>query len=173
MRRLALLVSAVVVVLAGSLAYGRLDPGTAAQDATPGAAEVTLEILGHGLPSMAPGHDLSIARVTVPPGGIVPPHTHPGASVLYVESGTLGITVLEGEASLTRAGAGATPEAQAEPVPLGAEVVLDPGDVLFFAGPHGDSARNAGDGTLVVWLASLFTEGEPYLMLMEMGTPTP
>src|SRR5215218_2360888 len=35
MRRLSLLVSVVVVILAGSLAFGRVAPGTAAQDATP------------------------------------------------------------------------------------------------------------------------------------------
>jgi len=35
MRRLSLLVSIVVVVLVGALAFGRIAPGTAAQDATP------------------------------------------------------------------------------------------------------------------------------------------
>src|SRR5215204_1243958 len=35
MRRLSLLVSVVVVILAGSLAFGHVAPGTAAQDATP------------------------------------------------------------------------------------------------------------------------------------------
>ncbi len=41
MRRLSLLVSVVVVVLAGSLAFGRVAPGTAAQGATPAANPIT------------------------------------------------------------------------------------------------------------------------------------
>ena len=170
MPRLALLVSVVLVLLAGAFAAGRVHPGAAAQDATP-AAEVALEPLGHGLPAAAPGYELSLYRVALAPGAAVPPHTHPGASVLYVESGTVGFTLVEGEASLTRAGAAATPAAEGEPLTIGTEVTLAAGDALFFPGEHGDSARNAGDGPAVVWLANLYTAGEPFLTLI--GTPTP
>src|SRR5215217_4735916 len=41
MRQLSLLVSIVVIVLAGSLAFGRVAPGTAAQDATPTGSNPT------------------------------------------------------------------------------------------------------------------------------------
>ena len=47
MHRLSLLVSVVVVVLAGVLAFGRVTPGTAAQDATPAAADPTGGERGH------------------------------------------------------------------------------------------------------------------------------
>ena len=47
MRRLSLLVSVVVVVLAGLLAFGRVDPGTAAQDATPAGANPSAGERGH------------------------------------------------------------------------------------------------------------------------------
>ena len=171
MRRVSVLVSLVVVVLAGALASGRVAPGTVAQEATPAAGEVAAELLGHGLPSAAPGFDLSLYRVTLGPGAAVPPHTHPGASVVYVETGTFAFTPLEGEVRLVRAGAGATPEAEGEPLAHGAEVVLEAGDALFFPGEHGDSGRNAGDGPVVLLLANLYTAGEPLLTLM--GTPTP
>jgi hypothetical protein len=171
MPRVPVLVLLVVVALAGSLAYGRLAPATVAQEATPAAGELVPELLGHGLPSAAPGFDLSLYRLTFGAGAAVPPHTHPGASVVYVESGTLGFTSLEGEARLIRAGTGATPEAQGEVLAHGTEVTLTAGDALFLPGEHGDSVRNAGDGPLVLLLANLHTEGEPLLTLM--ATPAP
>ena len=171
MRRVSVLVSLVAVLLAGALASGRVAPGLVAQEATPAAGEIVAELLGHGPPTAAPGFDLSLYRLALGPGAIVPPHTHPGASVVYVESGTLGFTLLEGEARLVRAGAAATPGAQGEMLAHGTEVTLTAGDALFFPGEHADAARNAGDGPLVLLLANLFTEGEPLLTLM--ATPTP
>jgi hypothetical protein len=171
MARLSILVSVVAIVLAGSLTYGRIIPGTVAQEVTPAAGAVVPELLGHGLPTAAPGFDLSLYRVTFGAGAVVPPHTHPGASVVYVESGTLAFTSLEGEAWLIRAGTAATPEAQGELVAPDTEVMLNAGDALFFPDEHGDVASNAGDGPLVLWLANLHTAGEPVLTLM--ATPTP
>ena len=144
-----------------------------AQEATPAAGAIVPELLGHGLPNAAPGFDLSLYRVTFAAGAVLPPHTHPGASVVYVESGTLGFTSLEGEAWLMRAGTTATPEAQGELLAHDTEVTLEAGDALFFPDEHGDSAFNAGDGPLVLWLANLHTAGEPLLTLMDMATPMP
>jgi hypothetical protein len=160
-----------VVVLAGPLASARVAPATVAQEAAPAAGALVPELLGHGPPAAAPGFDLSLYRVTFGPGAALPPHTHPGASVVYVETGTLAFTPLEGEAWLVRAGTGATPEAEGEPLAHGVEVELGAGDALFLPDEHGDAAHNAGDGPLVLLLANLHTEGEPLLMLM--ATPTP
>ena len=171
MRRLSILVSVVVVVLAGSLVSGRITPGIVAQEATPAAGELLPELLGHGLPSAAPGFDLSLYRVTFAAGAVLPPHTHPGASVVYVESGTLGFTSLEGEAWLMPAGTTATPDAQGELLAVDTEVMLTAGDALFFPTEHGDAAYNAGDEPLVLWLANLHTAGEP--MVTMMATPMP
>ena len=158
-----------VVALAGPLASARLGPATVAQEATPAAGGPVPELLGHGAPTAAPGFDLSLYRVTFGPGAAVPPHTHPGASVVHVETGTFAFTPLEGEARLVRAGA--TPEAEGEPLTHGTEVVLEAGDALFFPGEHGDAGYNAGDAPLVLLLANLHTEGEPLLTLM--ATPAP
>ena len=171
MHRVSVLLSLVIVALVGLLASGRIAPGTVAQEASPAAGEVAAELLGHGPPTAAPGFDLSLYRVTLGPGGVVPPHTHPGASAVYVESGTFGFTPLEGEARLIRAGAAATPDAQGETLAHGTEVMLTAGDALFFPGEHGDAGRNAGDGPVVLLLANLHTAGEPLLTLM--ATPVP
>jgi mannose-6-phosphate isomerase-like protein (cupin superfamily) len=171
MRRLALLVSFVIVVLVGSLVFSRITPGTIAQEATPAAGAITVELLGHGLPNAAPGFDLQLYRATIAPGAGIPPHTHPGGSVVYVESGTMAFTSLEGEAYLIRAGTMATPEAEGELLAHDTEVTLTAGDALFWPDEHGDEAYNVGEEPLVLLLANLYTEGEPILTLM--ATPTP
>ncbi len=171
MRRVSVLVSLVVVALAGALAYSRITPGLVAQEAIPAAGEIVPELLGHGPPTAAPGFDLSLYRVTLGPGAAVPPHTHPGATVVSVEAGTFAFTPLEGEVRLVRAGTGATPGAEGEVLAHGTEVMLTAGDALFFPGEHGDAGRNAGDGPVVLLLANLHTAGEPLLTLM--ATPAP
>ena len=171
MRRLFLVVS--VVVFVALSAFALVSPRTVAQEATPAAGGPVAELLGHGLPNAAPGFDLSLYRVTFGPGAGVPPHTHPGASIVYVDSGTLAFTSLEGEVYLFRAGAMATPEAEGELLAHDTEATLTAGDVLFFPDEHGDVAYNAGDGDLVLLLANLHTAGEPMLTLMDMGTPMP
>lgn len=99
----------------------------------------------------------------------MPPHTHPGASIVSVDAGTLAFTSLEGEAYLFRAGS--APDAEGELLAHDTEVIVNTGDALFFADEHGDIARNAGDDDLVLLLANLHTEGEPLLTLM--ATPAP
>ena len=171
MRRLSVLVSVAAIVLVGTLAFVRITPGIVAQEATPAASGPVAELLGHGLPNAAPGFDLSLYRVTLGAGAVVPPHTHAGAAVVYVDSGTFAFTPLEGEAYLFRAGSMATPEAEGELLAHGTEVTLTAGDSLFFPTEHGDTGYNAGDDELVLLLATLFTEGSPLLTLM--ATPTP
>ena len=168
MRRLSIIVS--VVVFVALSAFGLVSTRTVAQEATPTAGAITLELLGHGLPNAAPGFDLSLYRVTIGVGAVVPPHTHPGASVVSIESGTFAFTSLEGEAYLFRAGSMATPEAEGELLAHDTEVTLTAGDSLFFPDEHGDTGYNAGDDEVVLFLANLYTEGEPLLTLM--ATPT-
>ena len=90
MRRVWLVVSIVTLLSAGAL----WSMSATAQDATPAASPaagpvgVTAELLGSGQPSVAPGHELSLRRITIAPGGGIPAHTHPGALVIYLESGT-------------------------------------------------------------------------------------
>ena len=81
----------------------------------------------------------------------------------------MGFTSLEGEVRLVRAGSAADDEG--EVLATGAEVVVEAGDALFFPGEHGDAARNAGDGELVLLLANLYTAGEPPITFV--ATPEP
>ena len=159
-----------------ALAAARWAPA-AAQDTTPaptGAVGVSMQVLGAGLPASAPGLELTLRRLTIAPGGHLPAHSHPGALVIFVEAGTWGYTALGGTAQLTRAAVGGTPT-PAEVMPVGAEVVLTPGDWIFVEDPQ-DDFRNAGEEDVVLVSANLARVGEPFTTFMDGmdmgGTPT-
>ena len=129
-------------------------------------------LLGGGEPSVAPGHELTLRRITLPPGSGIPAHTHPGALVIYVEAGTWAYTPLGGTLRLMRAGAAGTPAA-AEELTIGVEATLSAGDALFVEDPA-DDIRNAGDEDVVLLVAGLTRVGEPFTTLMEdAGGATP
>jgi quercetin dioxygenase-like cupin family protein len=140
-----------------------------AQEATPAAQPIVDELLGHGLPADAPGKVLQLERVTIAPGAAIPTHIHPGAYVIYVESGDFGFTLTKGEAEITHAGA-----TSGEPIAAGTEVIAHAGDALFEIGGVVHSARNAGDTPVVVLTAALLAAGQPSLQPTNAeGTPMP
>ncbi|MBA2521134.1 MAG: hypothetical protein H0V24_15840 [Chloroflexia bacterium] len=171
MRRISLVLA--VVMFVGAVALW----GTrgAAQDATPAAGPVgvTVSLLGSGETTVAPGHELSLRRITIEPGGGIPAHTHPGALVIYLESGTWGYTALGGATLLTRAAQNGTPS-PTEEMPIGEEVILNPGDWIYVEDP-GDDIRNAGEEPVVIWSAGLTRVGEPFTTITTgmQATPAP
>jgi hypothetical protein len=176
MRRVSLVIS-IALLLSLGFAWGM---NATAQDATPAAGPVgvTAELLGSGQPSVAPEHELSLRRITIAPGGGIPAHTHPGALVIYLESGTWGYTALDEGTQLTRAAVNGTP-GPTEVMTVGEEIILNAGDWIFVENPS-DDIRNAGDEPVVLWVAGLTRVGEPFTTIMtdmagmEMGaTPTP
>lgn len=168
-------------VAAGAFALGlvgRLGHGAhAAQDSAPLTAPkgVTIQVIGAGQPATTPGMELTLRRTTIAPGGGLPPHSHPGALVIVVESGTWGYTALGGGIELTRAAVGGTPGPK-EPIGIGTEVTLTAGDALFVEDPQ-DDFRNLGEEDVVLLVAGLTPVGEPFTTLMDNmdmdGTPAP
>ena len=171
-----------VGVSAGTLLTALVTRGfgqAAAQESTPaitsGGQGVSITVMGAGQPSTTPDMELTLRRVTIAPGGGLAPHSHPGALVIYVESGTWGHTSLGGTAQLTRAAVDGTPQ-PAEEVEKGVELILTAGDVLFVENSE-DHIRNAGDDDVVLLTAGLTPVGEPFTTFMEdmegmdMGTP--
>lgn len=139
-----------------------------------GSTGITPQPLGSGQPSVAPGYAMGLVRLTYAPGGTLNAHTHPGASILYIESGTLTYTLVEGTATLTRASSGpVTPGAAlaAEPVTPG-DVELQTGDSLFEDADVIHTARNDGSESAVVLIANLLTAGAPVTTFLE-ATPVP
>ncbi len=174
MRRTPRLFVALGLVAAGALAVA--SSGTAApperQPITlPCATNAFVQVLGRGTPAGGEEQALVLARVTFEPGGGIGPHTHPGTLVQTVESGTLGFTLIEaGEMAVMRAGGAGTPAA-AEPLPVGQEVELRPGDWFVETGMV-HTGRAVGDEPVVLTYAGLFAEGQPLTTCVD-GTPTP
>ena len=162
--------------VAAALGLGGRLGARARQESTPlpGPVGVTAQLMGAGQPAATPGMELTLRRVTLAPGGGIPPHSHPGALLIVVESGTWGHTALGGTAQLTRAAVAGTPT-PAEPVTIGTEVTLTAGDALFVEDPQ-DDFRNLGEDDVVLLVAGLTPVGEPFTTLMPgmdtEGTPT-
>jgi len=161
--------------LAATLALGAMattfvfSGSSFAQDATPTApaAPITDTLLASGMPNNAPGMVLQLEEYTIAPGAAIPTHTHPGAYAIYVKQGSFGFTVVQGEATITRAGS-----TTAETISAGNEVIANPGDSLFENGGVVHTARNAGDDLVIVDTAALLMAGMPSLMpTNDMGTP--
>jgi quercetin dioxygenase-like cupin family protein len=174
----------VLIPVVGCVLLALAAVGTAAQEESPPASPVTSPavspagspatspaptvsavLLGGGEPAAAPGHELTLRRITLPPGTGVPAHSHPGALVIYIEQGTWGYTALSGTVRLTRASQeGATPAP--EDLAMGTEVTLNAGDVLFVEEPA-DDVRNVGDEDVVLLIAGLTRVGEPFTIPIE------
>ena len=156
-----------------------------AQEATPASSPITAMELAPGVtaevfaaaPSdRAPGQTVYLARFVFQPGAELFPHSHPGTTVLGVASGAFGWTLLEGSAHVVRgAAAGATGPAEDLTEP-GTEVILEPGDAIFYEDDVVHTARGAGGVEAVIFGTFVLTTGEPLLMPTEMdmgATPAP
>lgn len=152
-------------------------PAIAVIDLSPG---VTAEVFA-GVPSdRAPGQTVYVARFVFQPGAEIFPHGHPGTTVLGVQSGSFGWTLVEGTARVIRgAAAGATEPTEVLTEP-GADVVLEPGDAITYEDDVIHTARGAGDEDAVVLGTLVLTAGQPLLMsaadmaaMATAGTPAP
>src|SRR5829696_4598608 len=162
----------VVLLVLGALAVTFVGY-TAAQDATPPAEPitamelapgVTAEVLAAAPSAVAPNQTVYVARFVFQPGAEIFPHNHPGTTVLGVESGSLGWTLVAGTAHVIRAAAaGATGPAEDLTEP-GKEVILEPGDAIFYEDDVVHTARGASDEAAVVLGTFVLTTGEPLLM---------
>ena len=154
-----------------------------AQEATPAAGPiavielapgVTAEVFAAAPSARAPDQTVYLARFVFQPGAEIFPHSHPGTVVLGVASGSIGWTLLEGSAHVVRgAAAGATGPTEDLTAP-GTEVILEPGDAIFYEDDVVHTARGAGDDEAVVFGTLVLTTGEPLLKPADMamgGTP--
>jgi quercetin dioxygenase-like cupin family protein len=163
---LTLMVTAIAI--SGSLlVQAQMDPSM-----PPGSTGITPQPMGSGLPAAAPGLAMGLVRLTYDPGATLNTHTHPGASILYIESGTLTYTLIEGTATVTRASTDTGTPPTTEPLAAGV-IELNAGDSLFEDADVIHTAINAGEEPAVVTIANLLTAGEPVSTFLEDATPTP
>jgi quercetin dioxygenase-like cupin family protein len=151
----------IAVVLISLVAIVGWSPVNAVQDGTSGATpapapQVVREVLGEAEPDAAPGESMELSRYTIPPGAVLPVHTHPGVQMAIVESGTLTYHVVEnGSVAVTRA------DGTEEEIGPGQTATFTVGDA--WVEPEGmvHYAENLTDEPVVLLSASLFPEGEP------------
>jgi quercetin dioxygenase-like cupin family protein len=162
-------VAAIALVILGALAF---TPRIAAQDATPPAGVelapgVYAEVLA-GVPSdRAEGQTLYSARFTFEPGQGIFPHSHPGTTVLSVSAGRFGWTLVQGTAHVIRGAASGVGETTGTVTESGTEVILEPGDTIYYEDDVVHTARGAGDEPAIILASLLLTSGEPLLMPMD------
>ena len=151
----------------GAIAAAELAPG------------VTAEVFVGAPSARASGQTVYLARFTFQPGAEIFPHSHPGTTVLGVAEGSLGWTLMQGTAHVVRAAASGTPTGTEDLTEPNADVVLEPGDAIYYEDDVVHTARGAGDTAAIVLGTLVLTSGEPLLMPvddmegMDMGTPAP
>lgn len=165
-----------VSALAATLVFRHRLNSVAAQDATPTSDPIGIDsvLVGAGVPTAIPDMELVLLRTTMAPGGVLPPHIHPGPFVIAVESGTWGYTPQQGSVHLTRA-ADVGSSTPTEPAPLDVELILTKGDFLFIEDASQDWMRNAGEDEVVLYIAGLAPVGQDFGTLvseLDTGTPT-
>ena len=165
------------IAIVGIIAVGARAQGTTIPaDATPGDVGISGAVLGAVAPVAAPGYRLQMTELVWEPGAYSTSHSHPLAQVACVLEGSLGMSLQEGAATLTRGGDGATP-VSAQPVEIGQEIVLGPRDCVSYdenAKHTVHTVWNASDGTTRMWMADLVRIGEPYTTYANAaGTPVP
>jgi quercetin dioxygenase-like cupin family protein len=131
------------------------------------APGVTAEIFAGAPSDRAPDQTVYVARFVFEAGSEIFPHSHPGTTVLGVESGTFGWTLLEGTAHVVRGAAAGNTEVEDVTEP-GTEVILEVGDAIYYEDDVVHTARGAGDDQTVLLATGVFTPGEPLLMPVDM-----
>lgn len=151
----------------GAIAVMELAPG------------VTAEVFAGAPSARASGQTVYLARFVFQAGAEIFPHSHPGTTVLGVAEGSFGWTLMQGTAHVVRAAASGTPTGTEDLTEPNADVVLEPGDAIYYEDDVVHTARGAGDTAAVVLGTLVLTSGEPLLMPaedmegMDMGTPAP
>ena len=132
------------------------------------APGVTAEVVSSAPSVVAPGQTVYVARFVFQPGASIFPHGHPGTTVLGVVSGSFGWTLQAGTAHVIRgAGAGATGPVEDLTKP-GTDVVLQPGDAIYYESDVVHTARGAGDAEAVILGSLVLKSGAPLLMPVDM-----
>jgi len=154
-RPAAVIASAVVVTAGIQLTHAVAAPSVPAAPVT-----VTREPLASaGHPRGAVHRTLGLSRVTVMPGTTLPLHHHPGTQIGYVERGVLTYTVEQGRAKLM-AGTGDDPKL-VRVIHSGQTAKVRPGHWLIEQPTDHHHATNKGTVPVVIYLATLFKDGEP------------
>lgn len=114
----------------------------------------------------APGRELGLSQVTIPPGVTLVKHRHPGTQVATIVSGRLTYTVFVGAVEVYRTAADGS-SALSRTVEPGTTAVLLPGDTVVEQPGDIHQGGNRGSKPVVITLATLFPDGAPSAIAVE------
>lgn len=168
------LLAGLVMSSASAVAFGKeAAPASGPIAVTVLAPGVTAEVLAAAPSAVAPGQTVYVARFVFQSGASIFPHNHPGTTVLGVVSGSFGWTLKAGKAHVIRgAGAGATGPVEELTKP-GTDVILKPGDAIYYETDVVHTARGAGKTKAVVLGSLVLKAGAPLLMPADMKMAEP
>lgn len=161
-----------IVLLGITLLWGADSTYTVAQQATPQAAgpvAISSEVLGRAEPASVAIPELSLGRVTVMPGAVLPVHKHPGTQIGAIVQGELTYSVFTGEIAWYQADG---PPGEPRMIQPGETVVVRPGDALVESPESIHQGRNTGGVPLMIYLSTLFPVNAPRAIVVE-ATPIP
>jgi len=155
----------------------------AAAEGTPAAEEemagITFQPLVQGVAAELPQEATSLVllRVTLEPGASAPPEEpHAGPELIFLESGSVTVTVTAGEAYILRASDMATPGAEMEVGDLatvGEEITLEAGDAFFAHTGSVEEVRNPGEEPTVALVGVVAPAGHEEAEQEEAAHATP
>ena len=147
---------------AGALLIGII--GFTVREDRPAVASTVVavrEVLVEASPEAADGQVLQLVRYDIPPGMVLPMHTHPGMQLAWIESGVLTYHVVEGGSiPVGRAAHDGTPEAT-EMLAPGETTELHPGDSVSEIDGVVHYGENLGSEPVVILASTLLDPNEP------------
>jgi len=165
-----LLPAAGLSLVAAGFGAGVAVSATAADDSAP--VTVTRQSLAEVKnPTGGHGRTLGLSKVVVMPGAALAPHHHPGSQLGYVAEGVLTYTVETKQAKLMK-GPGDAPKL-VKVVKPGMTVKVRPGQWLLEEQGEIHHAKNGGEIPVVIYLSTLFKNGEPAAILDDADTVPP
>lgn len=164
-------VPSLLLLAVGFALTGLFAPRLSAQESTPTPAITPIELtpgfvaeVFSGVPSaLVPDKTVYTVRFTLQPGSEIFPHGHPGTTVLSVAEGSFGWTLVEGTAHVIR-GAGSGGATVEDITAPNTDVILEPGDTIFYERDVVHTARDAGATVAIVMGTLILDAGAPLLM---------
>ncbi len=119
------------------------------------------QLINQGRPANAPGANLQLVRVIIPPGGVIAKHTHPGMQIILIESGSIAYTVVKGSIKIRRAPQSDGTPGATEIVEAGQTVAISEGDSFIETRGMVHAVVNDSTTPAVILASSLFPRNQP------------